>query len=138
MKTKSIKRAAQDSGMTETLIRAVIRQLGGRDCLSDIARHGADAGWPGFSYYTDTVSFFKRNRRAIVELVERMAEDLGESPPDLVTGFNCLGGRDRAKRSEHLPSVCRCLYGRIGENDTTEANALAWFALEEVARTFED
>lgn len=41
--------------------------------------------------------------------------------------------------AEYLPSVSRCLYGgRLKDEDTDVANALAWFALEEVARAFEE
>ena len=49
-----------------TLTRAVIRQLGGRDALIDVAspdHGGADAGYVGFSYYRDTVPFFERQRK---------------------------------------------------------------------------
>lgn len=137
-----------------TLVRSVVRQIGGKDYLRDVAEHGASGGFPGFTYYRDTVAFFKRHRADIVALVERMADDLGESPVEMVAGFGCIGGhaarsdydwqgnmtseRRNALR-EHFPSVSRCLYGgRLTDEDTTVANGLAWFALEEVARAFCD
>lgn len=131
------------------LTRAVIRQTG-RENLEEIAQHGCDGGFAGFTYHTDTVAFFKRNRSSIVALVEEMASDMGESPMNMVAGFQCLAGRslkrgsdydgkiareNDAKLKEYMPSVARCLYGgRITEEDTNVANALAWFAAEEIAR----
>lgn len=113
------------------LARAVIRQLGGTESLEDLARHGADAGFPGFTYYADTVSFFKRNREAIKASVYEMASQLGERPSDMVAGFRCLQPADDETRE----SIARCLYGgRVGEKDAQVANALAWFAAEEMAR----
>lgn len=141
--TKTVKGASEQTGISETLIRAVIRQTG-RENLEDIARHGVDGGFAGFTYYSDTVPFFKRHRALIVELVNRMAEDLGENPAEMVAGFGCLAGHEvhrlpdhekRRKLAEYLPSVSRCLYGgRLTDEDTIVANALAWFAAEEVAR----
>lgn len=149
MNTKQI---AEYRGISEKLVRAVIRQTGEENLL-DIANHGANAGFAGFTYYNETVAFFKRHRAEIVELVNRMAEDLGEVPVEMVAGFNCLGGQElrgnrypedkpwiRSKAlAEWLPSVSRCLYGgRLTEDDTDVANALAWFAAEEVARAWQD
>jgi hypothetical protein len=161
MKTlATIKAVCEARGISEKLARSVLRQLGGgeaaRDSLRDVARGGADAGFCGFTYYSDTVDFFRRNRAEVVALVERMASDLGEGVVDMVAGFQCLGGRDmkrehcgaldgraaahnRAVVAEFTPSVSRCLYGgRLTDEDTEVANALAWFALEEVARAFDD
>lgn len=145
-KTVSVKSATS----AHPLAPAVLRQLGGgADAVQnaiDAFEHGADGGSPGFTYYSDTVAFFKRHRAAIVEAVESMAQDLGENPADMVAGFNCLGGRDRKPHlngrehlAEYLPSVSRCLYGgRLTEDDVNVANALAWFALEEVGRAIAD
>lgn len=130
---KTTKQAAEQSGISERLIRSVIRQLGDRESLRDVLRGGADAGFSGFTYYDDTVAFFKQNRREIIELVKRMADDLGENAVNLVMGFRCL--KDVTTEEE----VGRVLYGaRVTENDTQVANALAWFALEEVARAVAD
>ena len=149
---KTVKEASERTGISEKLINSVIRQLGGRESLADVCRGGADAGFSGFTYYSDTALFFKRNRKEIVELVQNMADDLGENPAEMVAGFQCLGGKrssgyglesdreiTRNILREYLPSVSRCLYGgRLTDDDTQVANALAWFALEEVARAFED
>jgi hypothetical protein len=120
-----------DCGINPTLCRAVIRQIGDRDSLEDVARHGASGGFCGFTYHKDTVAFFKRHRAAIVELVKQQADDFGQPPLDMVAGFNCLRPCDEQDKE----SICRCLYGgRLKDGDTNVANALAWFALEEVAR----
>ena len=129
---------------TTKLQRAVIRQLGGRESLQDIANHGIAGGFDGFIYYTDTVAFFKRNRKEITEKVVEMAHDLGEEPIKMVAMFNCLGGgrrngKEENTMSEYGESVARCLYGgRLTNEDTTVANALAWFAAEETARELTD
>lgn len=141
------KQVIEDRGMPAKLVRAVVRQIGDKESLRDVANHGADGGFCGFTYYRDTVDFFKKNRKEIVDLVNQMADDLGESAADMVAGFNCLGGQGlkynssdndrRQARAEYLPSVYRCLGGgRLTDEDDLVANALAWFALEKVARAF--
>lgn len=96
---KKFTQAADDSGIPLKLIRNVARQIGDKDRLEDVARHGADAGYPGFTYYSDT----------------------------------------GAAKAEYLPSVYRCLGGgRLTDEDDIVANALAWFAAEEVARALFD
>lgn len=134
-KTKSVQ---------ERLLARIKRHSGmDNDQIIDAGEHGADASWPGFTYYSDTVAFFKKNRADILELVNEMASDLGENPVDMVARFNCLGGRvaklaGSARIAEYYPSVSRCLYGgRLTDEDTNVANALAWFALEEIGRWLE-
>jgi len=136
---KTTNQVIKSSNIDPSLIRSVVRSLGDKTYLNDVYNHGADAGYSGFTYYTDTIKFFKAHRKAIVQMVEQMADDLGESPVDMVSGFNCLGKQDANAKREYLPSVSRCLYGgRLTDDDTQVANALAWFALEEVARAFCD
>lgn len=62
-----------------------------------------------------------------------MAQDFGQNPIDMVAGFNCLTD-DFDTREE----IARALYGRLASDDTQAANALAWFAAEEVARSMTD
>lgn len=152
MKTTA-KQLAEKCGISERLIRGVLRQLGGGDeawnSLRDVCSGGASGGFCGFTYYKDTVGFFKRYRAEIVELARSMADDLGEGVVEMVAGFNCLGGQGlkygasdhdrKAARAEYIDSAGRCIYGgRLTDEDTNVANALAWFALEEVARAAED
>ena len=119
--------------MDAKLKNAVIRQLGGRDELEDIANHGADAGWSGFTYYSETVKFYKAHRAEIVNLVKEMAEEFGQSPLNFVASFNCL-----KSAGEYEAEIAEALYGRISSDNLTVPNALAWFALEEVARSETD
>src|SRR5688572_13343543 len=122
--------------MKHPLHDAVLEQLSddpdyAAETLAEVARHPrADAGWPGFTYYKDTCAFFEANQAAIVQLVKDMADEFGMDAVSFVAGFNCLTD-DRETRDE----IGRCLYGKPTDDDTTVPNALAWFALEEVARS---
>lgn len=120
-----------NSNLTK-LDRAVIRQLGGSDYLADIANHGIGGGFPGFTYYSDTVKFFKAHRADIIALVKEMADDFGQSPMEFVAGFNCFKGMD------FEAEIAECLYGRVSADNYTVPNALAWFAAEETARKLTD
>ena len=153
---QTVSEVSKRSGISAKLIRAVLAQLGGGEdaesSLEDIARHGVDGGFTGFCYHSETVLFFKQNRVEIVTLTLQMAEGLDENVAEMVAGFGCLAGHEsrddydyngqpkaarRKAIAEHLPSVSRCLYGgRLTNSDTQAANALAWFAAEEVARAW--
>jgi hypothetical protein len=103
--------------------------------LSDISNHGADSGWTGFTYTSDTVAFYHANKKAIVQAVKELADDIGEGSIQMVMGFNCLKGDVEEEE------VGKVLYGRGNDDDDGERlvmNALAWFALEEVARYLVD
>ncbi len=132
---KTIAQFTQYSGIEPSLIRAVVRQIGGwqyfKESAQDVASHGADTGWSGFTYYTDTVPFAKRNFNEIMKMANEMAQDFGsDGPISLVAGFNCLKG-------ETQESVADGLYNSRSDTRTTIFNALAWFALEEVAQAYE-
>ena len=131
----NLKSFIEKSNLPEDLIRQVVRQIGGWDSFKehahDVAMYGAAGGFGGFIYYTDTCRFYAVNRDAILEAVRDMCDGLGEEPIQFVRSFNCL--KD-ATESE----VGLTLYGSKKQHDTQVANALAWFALEEVARAFED
>lgn len=127
--------------MNKQLIAAVIKQLGGRESLKDIAEHSADAGWPGFSYYSDTFAFYRANQNLIVEAIETLADDLEETPVVLVAGFGCFRDYTGQNRKDLEKAIPRVLYGQpdFDQEFVDEvANALAWFALEEVARYVTD
>ncbi len=121
------------SGLPARLVRSVIRATG-KENLHDIAKHGIDGGFAGFIYTRETVAFFKRHKKEIVALVESMADELGEEPLVMVASFRCLSPADRQTKA----SIARCLYGSVTKDDDNVANALAWFAAEEVARAFEN
>ena len=140
MKTITIKTA----NACHPLAPAVLRQLGGgRDAISaalDAAQHGADAGFPGFTYCADTTAFAIRNRLNIGYSLSLQARDLGEDGPvSLVRGFRCLSGGSAPSEE----AVSLAIYGgKIRSEDLEEEvgvvlNALAWWALEEVGRAIE-
>lgn len=118
------------------LAPAVLRQLGGgRDAVQsaiEAGEHGADAGWPGFTYSADCVQFAKRHRNAIATMASDMASEIGDAGAmELVKGFRCL----KDDKDIEEDTIGRCLYGiATGDDADTVYNALAWFALEEVGR----
>jgi hypothetical protein len=119
--------------MDKKLIKAVEEQLGseGEELKADyenVANHGADSGFSGFIYYCETCEFYRKNQKAIVEAVEELASDIGETAINMVQGFRCLG------KDYEIKDIALTLYGTHKQHDQYTANALAWFALEEVAR----
>lgn len=117
------------------LAPAVLRQLGGgadavRSAL-EAAQHGADAGFHGFTYYSDTISFAKRNRRKIAASVYSMADDLGESADSMVKSFRCLDDPSEQAIDIALATTSDGA-GAVADDVEQVRNALAWFALEEV------
>ena len=126
------------SSIPASLIRAVSRQMGDWESFTnyaeDIQNHGADGGFGGFIYYSDTLPFFRRNRKAILEMAEQMADDCGDSGMlAMIAGFNCLR---HYKFSQD--DIAKALYTSKGDDVTTIQNVMAWFALEEVARSYCD
>lgn len=136
MTIKTIKALIEQTNIPATLVRSTIRQAGGwdsfRESAADIANHGADCGFHGFIYYTDTVPFAKRNLCDILVYTEELAQDCGQSGAlELIAGFNCL-------RDLTALDVSQAIYKHGDDNKPQVLNALAWFALEEVARAYSD
>ena len=120
---------AQTCSAGETLTRAVVRQIGGweefKERAQDICSHGADGGYSGFIYYSDTVKFYEDHKAEIYSLVHNTSQEFGdESAIAFVKNFACL-------KESTEEEIGKTLYG--GEVDTFVANALAWFALESVS-----
>lgn len=125
--------------MNDKLIKAVIKQLGYdsvedeelKSYLQDVVSIGASGGFNGFVYHSDTIAFFRKNKKLIVEFTENFANDIGEDVIDMVKNFNCLKGFE-LKNSQ----IGKILYARFSDNgDNVDImNALSWFALEEVAK----
>lgn len=120
--------------MQERLRRAIVRQSGGKQAFAemaeDIVNNGADAGFSGWIYYSDTVTFFKVNRKEILAYAKEMAEDMGESMFEMIKGFVVFRG-DPVSDDE----LGEALYDRNSE-DTRVRNVMSWFVLEELARIF--
>lgn len=131
---KTFKAFTDKSHIDASLIRAVVRQIGGweefRERASDVANYGADGGFCGFVYYSDTVPFFKRNKTAILDLAKNMASDFGQDVYEMIAGFNCL--------KTDSGTVAEAVHNPRTNDPEQVRNALAWFALEEVARSYCD
>lgn len=131
MKTQQVK-------ISETrfpkLTRAALKQIGGdREVLADVARFGAAGGFRGFIYCKDTSAFYRKNREEIKKLLGETSENYGEGLFSMVCNFVCL--RDWKIKEEQVAAVLFGKFGEIGEEDEIQIeNALAWFALEEIAR----
>ena len=117
----------------------VIDQMGGWEAFSenapDIVNGGADAGWVGFTYHADTVAFAKKNQRPIVRMATEQAQELGLGVVEMIAAFRCL--RDSGVTAFEVADVL--LNGDdYSENDAATAiyNALAWYALEEMAHDY--
>jgi hypothetical protein len=86
------------------------------DAIKEAGQYGASAGWPGFTYYTDTVAFYDENANLIDKLLQESADSMGYTVLELMASF---GG------AEHV------------HDEDTRKNLLAWFALEEAGRYLE-
>lgn len=101
----------------QEFVNAIIETFGGgeeaEETLRDVARGGADAGWPGFSYYRDTEKWYDEYEDVIWEMLEEDADGMGvKSPLELIATFG--GAKDV-------------------HNDAQFKNLLVWYALERVA-----
>lgn len=131
----TLKQFTSSTSIPAKLIRSTVKQFGGweyfTESANDIASHGAQSGWSGFTYYADTVPFAKRNKKEIIAYSKEMMQDIGEyeSLPEFFASFNCL-------KDYSVDEISEALYHHLSENLTALYNALAWFALEEVARAY--
>jgi len=132
-----LKEFIEKTNVPAPLVRAVVRQCGGwsefKELAFDAAKYGANGGFSGFIYYSDTMSFTKRNIAAIMEVAKDLAETIGEGDEfELIASFNGLRGEFTAAE------VARAIYSPRGEGRQSVFNALAWFALEYVAQAYCD
>lgn len=83
------------------------------DQIREAGEHGADAGWPEFSYTMDGANFYCRNSGLVDELLAETADDMGVTVAELIASF-----------------------ARADMADTRDGRdcLLAWFALEEAGR----
>jgi len=120
--------------MDKKLINAVAKQMGGmanlKESAADICKHGASGGVAGFIYYTETEAFTKRNFTKIIVLLNEYADDMGTNAIELLKGFNCFKNMSNAEIFDGLTNS-------KSDDMATVYNGLAWFALEEAARSLE-
>lgn len=126
------------SGIDRKLINAVKKQAGCnwsefQDYLENVASSpcGADGGFSGFIYYSETSKFWRKNRKLITKHMQELANDLGENLMSMVLNFNSF--KDGAFSEEEIG---RALFGNFNEDYMQIYNVFAWYALEEVAYQF--
>ena len=138
--------------MNKQLIKAVSEQCGYEaddaeliQIFSDVSNHGASGGYGGFIYYGDTCKFARDNMPLIIEQLKEDASNCGVDVFEMVSKFNCLEGMrygENPHQQEEYPSyeIASVIFDQADEAsindgaDTQILNALAWYALEEVAR----
>lgn len=135
----SLKSFCEKSNLNPQLVRAVVRQFGGWEsfCESapDVANHGIDGGFHGFIYYNETEAFAKRNCELISELASAQAQELGfDSTFAMIRGFGCFRD-DTLTDGDLMRALCR---GQNPKDGPNILNALAWYAGEEVCRSYCD
>ena len=120
------------------LQKAVIEQMG-YDVKTDkkeymeIFKNGITAsdGYSGFTYYSETEDFYKKNKKYIIELAKSVADGIGEdSYLNMILNFQCFKNSGIT-----IDDICEVIYANNKNNDyyTDITNALSWFALEETA-----
>jgi hypothetical protein len=99
--------------------------------LVDCAKHGADGGFPGFTYHRETIAFFLRNRKDIVKNLEITAKELGEDIIKTVQNFGVF----RYSPPPPAGEVGKAIWGtgKAKDNLTSLYNVFAWFCLEEIS-----
>jgi hypothetical protein len=137
MKKLSQAQFEEQTSLPVSLVRAVIRQMGGYNCFKenapDITRHGIDGGFSGFIYNRDTEAFARRNRADISTMASAQAQEFGSSVTEMIQGFGCF--RHGTKPTDE--EIGRALYaGEDAENGVGVLNALAWYVGEEVSRDY--
>jgi len=117
------------------VIKAVVRRIG-KGSIEDVNNHGIDSGFDGFIYYFDTVAFWRKYRKLILEMLKNDAENCTSGIVEMVQGFNCLMNGNI--RNYSIDEIGRALYGNFDNEQYTIYNALAWYAAETVCRYFEE
>lgn len=102
--------------------------------LDNVSRSycGAAAGFCGFIYYSETVSFWRAHRSKIYAYMEELADGIGENVLEMVCNFGGLKGIYETEE------IARALYGNYNSEYDPIYNVFSWFALEEVAHRYAD
>lgn len=102
------------------------------ETLQDVLRGGADAGYFGFTYYSETNRFYDKNEDLIKQHLKDHYQEFGYSSIiEMVKSFNCF---KQFKKDE----IELFFMGMLEEEDAADItkikNGLAWYALEQTAR----
>ena len=133
----TLKALAANGQIEKSLVKAVVKQLGGWDSFKesakDIVNHGIDGGFHGFIYYVDTVKFYKANKKTIIALAKSQASELGQGMFEMIKGFKCMADIEATE-----DEIAESMYTCKGECVDQILNCLAWYAGEEVSRLYVD
>lgn len=120
----------------EALVRAVKNQmgLGVADFFRELSevRYAAQ-GVTGFIYYSETVWFWRKNRKLITDMMKDLAESMGEGLVESVMNYVQVKKDGWAEEE-----VAMALYGNYNDELDQIYNIFAWGALEEVAFRYQD
>ena len=125
------------------LQQRVIEQLSGENelnednvsTLKDVANYGADAGFVGFTYYSDTCKFFDDNKELIFkQLLDDRVNSGYNSLTEMLSSFRCFKDVDTYDIEAFLINSD----DKSNNEQTTLKNGLAWYALETVACQLEE
>jgi len=136
----------ENSSFPESTINNVIKALGyplngSGDTFKELslelvncAEYGANIGISGFIYYSETIPFYKKNRAAIASHIESTAEEFGTDIFSMVQNFGVFRHSEKPTPSE----IGKALWDKSETHqDLTDLyNVFAWYALEEVSRTW--
>lgn len=105
---RTIKQVIKDRPEYRVLINAVISRIG-KESIEDVVNHGIDGGFSGFIYYYETHTFAMRYRKYIIQLLEEMADSLGEEVTEMVSNFGVF--RNSKMDSEDMKDLYKYLGG---------------------------
>ena len=119
--------------MNTLLEKRILQQVGisKKEFTKNVADYrDASAGIPGFCYYSDTHTFALKNQSLIIDLLNEVADDLGEDVVNMVSNFGIFrNGIDKDEKKD--------LYNFLGGNKKIQqgsiTNILAWFCVEQLA-----
>jgi len=136
----------QSSGFSGRTVHSVILSLGhclwGTEedfkelsgILLNCSNHGANVGFSGFIYYSDTIPFYKKHRHDIVSHMEQTAAELGTDIISMVQSFGVFHNSQKPTPSE----IGKALWGSFHKQDlATLYNVFAWYALEEISHAWQ-
>jgi hypothetical protein len=100
----------------------------------NVAEYGSDIGISGFIYYSETIPFFINHIVAIASHLERTAAEIGTDIFTMVQNFVVFRNSDKPTATE----IGKALWDRSQSYPelTSLYNVFAWYALEEVSKTW--
>ena len=130
---KKLSEVLKEHNDSKQMINAIIRHLGDTEYIEDIINNGADSGFSGFIYTEDCVKFWRKYKKDILKLLENISDDFGQPAVTIVKDFEYIRNSNYTENE-----IAKALYGKYNQEYDYIYNTMAWFALEEVARWFED